>query len=61
MTYPIRHVAVEIARQKREEALDRLARAKARGDTKAISKAQFLADQATLQAVRAEVAAGVVP
>ena len=57
MTYPMRHVAVEIAYQRRAEALDRLARAKDRGDTKAIARAQFEADRATLEAVRAEVAA----
>jgi len=59
MTYPMRHVAVALAQRRREEAIERLRRAEARRDTQAAALLRHEARRATLEAMRAEVAAGV--
>lgn len=59
MTYPMRHVAVEIAHADRQAALSRLERAKERRDTQAIRRAQIALERATEAALAAEIAAGL--
>ena len=61
MTYPMRHVAVALAQRRREEAIERLRRAEARRDTQAAARLRYEVQRATLEAIRAEVAAGVAP